>query len=124
MKGTPFSAAWSAAWMAGQVASMTRTAPDEIAAVKRGAGPCSPRLIAEVSIVLTAPAPIRRSACSEEAGRVTRCKPLMPRRINARVASIATPPYSGGTTTIAPSAMLASASSRLRRMAVMKGLHG
>src|SRR5438105_995699 len=60
MNGTPFSAAWNAACNAGQVASFTRTAPDMTAAVKRGAGPNSPRLTAEVSIVSTQPAPMSR----------------------------------------------------------------
>ena len=63
MNGTPFSAAWNCACSAGQVASRMRIVPARIAAVKRGAGPNSPRLTAEVSSVSTQPAPISRSAC-------------------------------------------------------------
>src|SRR5579883_1843076 len=77
------------------------------------------RLTAEVSIVATAPAPISRSAWSDDAGSVTRWRSRSPRRMRARVASMATPPYSGGTTSIAPSPMPASASSRLRKIALM-----
>ena len=51
-----------------------RNVPDVIAAVKRGAGPNSPRLTAEVSSVSTQPAPISRSACRVEAGSATRCR--------------------------------------------------
>ena len=76
MNGTPFSAAWNCACSAGQVASIMRIAPARIAAVKRGAGPNSPRLTAEVSSVSTQPAPIRRSACKVEVGSATRCKPF------------------------------------------------
>ncbi len=66
------SAACSAAWIAGQVASMTRNVPAVTAAAKHGAGPVSPRLTAEVSMTESAPAPISKSACRDEAGRVTR----------------------------------------------------
>ncbi len=60
MNGTPFSAAWNCACSAGQVASRMRIVPARIAAVKRGAGPNSPRLTAEVSSVSTQPAPISK----------------------------------------------------------------
>ena len=53
MKGTPFSAAWSAAWIAGQVDSRIATSPPSTAALKRGALPSSPRLTAAVSTVAT-----------------------------------------------------------------------
>ena len=75
MNGTPFSVAWNAAWSAGQVASLMRMPPDVTAAVKRGAGPNSPRLTAEVSIVSTQPAPIRRSACRLDAGSADQVQP-------------------------------------------------
>ena len=91
MNGTPFSAAWNAAWSAGQVASFMRIAPAVTAAVKRGAGPNSPRLTAEVSSVSTQPAPISRSACRLDVGSATRCSRRTPRRISARVAAMATP---------------------------------
>ena len=84
-----------------------------IAAVKRGAGPNSPRLTAEVSSVSTQPAPISMSACMVEVGSATRCSRFTPRRISARVASIGAPQASRGTTTIAPSGMAAIASSTL-----------
>ena len=74
MNGTPFSAAWNCACSAGQVASIMRIVPPRIAAVKRGAGPNSPRLTAEVSSVSTQPAPISRSACKVEVGSVIRCR--------------------------------------------------
>ena len=79
--------------------------------MKRGAGPNSPRLTAEVSSVSTQPAPISMSACKVEVGSATRCSRFTPRRISARVASIGTPATSRGTTTIAPSGMAATASS-------------
>ena len=78
-----------------------RIAPPRIAAVKRGAGPNSPRLTAEVSSVSMQPAPISRSACKVEVGSATRCRRLTPRRISARVAAIATPEVSRGTASIA-----------------------
>ena len=53
-----------------------RIAPAMIAAVKRGAGPNSPRLTAEVSSVSTQPAPISRSACRLEVGSATSVQPL------------------------------------------------
>ena len=59
--------------------------------MNRGAEPNSPRLTAEVSIVATQPAPISRSACRLEVGSVTSCSRRTPRRISARVASMATP---------------------------------
>ncbi len=103
MNGTPFSAACKAACSAGQVASIILIAPDVIAAVKRGAGPNSPRLTALVSSVATQPAPISKSACRLEVGSATRCSRLMPRRISARVAAIGTPDTSRGTTSMQPS---------------------
>jgi hypothetical protein len=118
MNGTPFSAAWNAACSAGQVASFTRIAPDVTAAVNRGAGPNSPRLTAEVSIVFTQPAPMSRSAWRPEVGSATRCKSLTPRRINARVAAMATPDASRGTASTQPSVMGARASSSERAIIV------
>ena len=112
MNGTPFSAAWNCACSAGQVASIMRIAPERIAAVKRGAGPNSPRLTAEVSSVSTQPAPISKSACKVEVGSATRCSRLTPRRISARVAAIATPEVSRGTASRQPSVIGAIASSR------------
>ena len=91
MNGTPFSAAWNCACSAGQVASIIRIEPARIAAVNRGAGPNSPRLMADVSSVSMQPAPINKSACKLEVGSVTRCRRLTPRRISARVAAIGTP---------------------------------
>ena len=85
--------------------------PPVTAAVKRGAGPNSPRLTALVSSVPTAPAPISRSACRLEVGSATRCSRLTPRRISARVAAIGTPDTSRGTTSMVPSPIKASASS-------------
>ena len=114
MNGTPFSEAWKAACSAGQVASFMRIAPARIAAVKRGAGPNSPRLTAEVSSVSTQPAPISRSACRLEVGSAIRCSRLTPRRISARVAAIGTPELSRGTASMQPSVIGASASSRER----------
>ena len=114
MNGTPFSAAWNAACSAGQVASFTAMAPAKTAAVKRGAGPNSPRLTAEVSMLSTQPAPIRRSACRLEVGSATRRSRLTPRRISARVAAIATPETSRGTASRQPSVMGAKASSSER----------
>ena len=112
MNGTPFSAACRAACSAGQVASIILIAPEVTAAVKRGAGPNSPRLTALVSSVSTQPAPISRSACRLEVGSATRCSRLTPRRISARVAAIGTPETSRGTTSMQPSVTAASASSR------------
>ena len=112
MNGTPFSAACNAACSAGQVASIILIAPAVMAAVKRGAGPNSPRLTALVSSVAMQPAPISRSACRLEVGSATRCRRLTPRRISARVAAIGTPETSRGTTSRQPSVTAASASSR------------
>ncbi len=112
MNGTPFSAACSAACSAGHVASFIVMVPPVMAAVKRGAGPNSPRLTALVSSVATQPAPISRSACRLEVGSATRCSRLTARRISARVAAIGTPETSRGTTSMQPSVTLASASSR------------
>ena len=74
-----------------------------MAAVKRGAGPNSPMLTADVSSVSTQPAPIRRSACSDEVGKATTCSRFTPRRISARVAAMATPDTSRGTASMQPS---------------------
>ena len=90
MKGTPFSAAWSAAWIAGQVESRMATSPPSTAALKRGALPSSPRLTAAVSTVATQPAPISRSAAMPACGTVTRWRPRTPRRTSARTAAIGT----------------------------------
>ena len=114
MKGTPFSAAWNATCSAGQVASLTRIAPDVTAAVKRGAGPNSPRLTAEVSMVSTQPAPMSKSACRLEVGSAIRCSLQMPRRTSARVAAMATPDTSRGTASTQPSVITAKASSSER----------
>ena len=54
---------------------------------------------------LDASGPIRRSACSDRVGRATRCSRFMPRRIRARVASMATPETSRGTASMQPSVM-------------------
>src|SRR5262249_16689050 len=118
MKGTPFSAAWNAAWSAGQVASLTRIAPDVTAAVKRGARPNSPRLTAEVSMVSTQPAPMSKSACRLEVGSAIRCSLRMPRRTSARVAAMATPDISRGTASTQPSVITAKASSSERAIMV------
>ena len=107
MNGTPFSAACKAACSAGQVASFILIVPAVMAAEKRGAGPNSPRLTAEVSSVAMQPAPISRSACRLEVGSATRCRRLTPRRISARVAAIGTPDTSRGTTSRQPSVMQA-----------------
>ena len=48
--------------VAGQVASRSRMVPFLTASVKRGAKPCSPRVMAAVSTLLTLPAPINMSA--------------------------------------------------------------
>src|SRR5207253_406400 len=82
---------------AGQVASLMRIVPAMTAAAKRGAGPNSPKLTAEVSIAATQPAPIKRSACRLEVGSVTSESRRTPRRISARVAAMATPEVSRGT---------------------------
>ena len=103
MNGTPFSAACNAACSAGQVASFIVIVPPITAALKRGAGPNSPRLTALVSSVATQPAPISRSACRLEVGSATRCSRFTPRRISARVAAIGTPETSRGTTSRQPS---------------------
>ena len=120
IKGTPFSAAWNAACSAGQVASLTRIAPDVTAAVKRGAGPNSPRLTAEVSMVSTQPAPMSKSACRLEVGSAIRYSLLTPRRTSARVAAMATPDTSRGTASTQPSVITAKASSSER--AIMVGV--
>ena len=111
MNGTPFSDACKAAWRAGQVASIILIAPEVTAAVKRGAGPNSPRLTALVSSVATQPAPINKSACRLDVGSATRCSRLTPRRISARVAAIGTPETSRGTTAMQPSVTTVNASS-------------
>ena len=91
MNGTPFSVACSAACTAGQVASLMRIVPPMTAALKRGAPPNSPRLTAEVSIVCDA------AGADEQVGLQARGRAgdevrfFTPRRISARVASIATP---------------------------------
>ena len=123
MNGTPFSDAWNAACSAGQVASFILILPARIAALNRGASPNSPRLTADVSSVSMQPAPISRSACKVEVGSAIRCSFLMPRRISARVASIGTPELSRGTASTQPSAMGASASSRLRAMVGMRRVY-
>ena len=112
MNGTPFSAACNCESSAGQVASFITILPCVTAAQKRGAGPNSPRLTALVSSVSTQPAPTSRSVCSVEVGSVMRCRCLTPRRISARVAAIGAPVTSRGTTSMQPSVMQASASSR------------
>ncbi len=88
MKGMPFSDAWSAAWIAGQVASLIRIVPALTAAVKRGAGPSSPIVIAAVSISTAQPAPISTSACRPLCGTETSRRLRAPRRTSARVAAI------------------------------------
>ncbi len=108
----PFSAACRPAWIAGQVASLSAIAPALTAAVKRGAGPNSPSVTAEVSRVATQPAPIKRSACRPPVGTQTRCRPRTPRRISARVAAMAGPVMSRGTASLAPSGTRAARSSR------------
>src|SRR5262249_43047185 len=118
MKGTPFSAAWNAAWSAGQVASLTRIAPEVTAAVKRGAGPNSPRLTAEGSIVSTQPAPMSKAACRLEVGSGIRCSLPTPRRRSARVAAMATPDPSRGTASTRPSVITAKAWSSERAIMV------
>ena len=90
MNGTPFSAACSAAWIAGQVESRIARWPPSTAAAKRGALPSSPRLTAAVSMEATQPAPIRRSAAMPACGTVTRSRPRAPRRTSARTAAIGT----------------------------------
>src|SRR3546814_1885929 len=49
LNGAPRSAACRPAWIAGQVASSTRSPPAFTAAVKRGASPFSPNVTAERS---------------------------------------------------------------------------
>ena len=93
-----------------------RMAAPVIAAVKRGAGPNSPRLTAEVSSMSTQPAPISMSACRLEVGSATRWRFFTPRRISARVASIGTPATSRGTASMMPSVIGASASSMVSAM--------
>jgi hypothetical protein len=93
---------------------LTRIAPTVTAAVKRGAGPNSPRLTAEVSIVSTQPAPMSKSACRLEVGSAIRCSRRTPRRMSARVAAMATPDTSRGTANTQPSVMGARASSSER----------
>ena len=88
-----------------------RTEPAMTAAVKRGAGPNSPRLTADVSIDATQPAPISRSACRLDVGNAISSRRLIPRRISARVAAMATPEFSRGTASTQPSVIGASASS-------------
>ena len=82
--------------------------------MKRGAGPNSPRLTADVSMLATQPAPISTSACRPEVGSATRCRRATPRLIRARVAAMATPETSRGTASTQPSVMGAKASSRVR----------
>src|SRR5260221_14535709 len=95
------------------------------AAVKQGAAPNSPMVIAEVSTVVTAPAPISRSACRPLVGTQTRCRLRMPRRASARVAAIATPEVSFGTARSAPSGIdAASVSREVREVALMIVLLG
>jgi hypothetical protein len=93
--------------------------PLRTAAVNRGAAPNSPRLTAEVSSVSIEPAPISRSACRLDVGSAISLSRLMPRRISARVAAMATPELSRGTASTQPSVMGASASSRERAMAAI-----
>ena len=90
MKGTPFSPACSAAWIAGQVDSRIASRPPSTAAVKRGALPSSPRLTAAVSMVATQPAPISRSAAMPACGTVTRFRSRTGRRTSARTAAMGT----------------------------------
>src|SRR5258706_347828 len=95
------------------------------AAVKQGAAPNSPMVIAEVSTVVTAPAPINRSACRPLVGTQTRCRLRAPRRASARVAAIATPDVSFGTASSAPSGIAATRLSReVREVALMIGVPG
>ncbi|GAC1477978.1 MAG: hypothetical protein NVS2B11_01180 [Acetobacteraceae bacterium] len=61
MNGTPFSAACSMVWIAGQVASCTTIDPAATAAVMRGAVPASPSETALLCTSATQPAPISRS---------------------------------------------------------------
>ncbi len=90
MKGTPFSAACSAVWTAGQVASRTTISPLSAASVKRGASPASPRETALVSTSATQPAPISRSAHKPSCGTPSSLRFLAPRRTRARTTSMAT----------------------------------
>ena len=77
--------------MAGQVPSMTRTAPAFTAATKRGAGPYSPMVTAAHSTVATQPAPISMSAWKPRVGIPIRCRSRAPRAISRRTAAMAQP---------------------------------
>jgi hypothetical protein len=90
MKGTPFSVACSAVWMAGQVASRTTISPFSAASVKRGASPASPSDTALVSTSATQPAPISRSALRPRTGTPRSFNPFALRRMSARTTSMAT----------------------------------
>jgi hypothetical protein len=91
MKGTPFSDACRPAWMAGQVASHISISPALMAAVKRGARPCSPNVTAAASMRATQPAPTSMSTWKPPCGTDTMCRSRTGRRIRARTAAMAQP---------------------------------
>jgi len=91
MNGTPFSAACSPAWIAGQVESRSVMRPFLTASVKRGAKPYSPSVMAAASTLPTQPAPISMSAWKPAWGTAIRRRSRAPRRTRARTAAMAQP---------------------------------
>ncbi len=119
MKGTPFSAACSALWTAGQVASVMQTSPRSIASVKRGARPASPSDTALDSTSATQPAPISRSADMPSTGTPSSRRLRARRRISACTTAIAGVELSGGRPSSAPSGISTASASASARKAVL-----
>ena len=119
MNGTPFCAANSPAKIAGQVESERAKLPARTPAENRGAPPASPSEIALVSSEVTAPAPIRRSACRPLTGTQIRFRPVMPASISEAVAVIDTPALLTGIATDCPGSNNA-ASASSETMSVMR----
>ena len=120
MNGTPFSPACSAACTAGQVASITVSAPSATAAVNRGAIPASPSVTALVSTDATHPAPISTSVAKPLTGTPTSRNPRTRRRTSARTSAQLGNELSGGSATCAPSGT--SAASASKSIAISKQL--
>ena len=84
MNGTPFSAACSMVWIAGQVASLTAMLPGGDGGGEARRRPASPSVTALVCTSATQPAPISRSVAKPETGTPSSRNPRAPRRTSAR----------------------------------------
>ena len=89
--GTPFSAACRPAWITGQVESRISIAPALTAAMKRGAGPCSPSVTAAALDARDAARADQEIGLKAELRHPDQPQPLAPRRISARTTASAQP---------------------------------